>query len=220
MIGVVKPAHCDLVLTLVRLRRGGIGGRKVSALPVCTFGSRDHSAALISFGLLRFVGSEKPGTGDRAHRQTDRRAGKRHEVARTGRRLGLHRDDDRPVRMRERRVVPCIASRARCRSCQKPRQRDRKKCLGPQPHDRSPFGFSRRSGPGRTTVRTTVRGTSGRRTRRRARPQGRHPRRSAMPIRKMAFRQRGARFARIRCSVRRCIESRRAVSETLRPHNS
>ena len=31
---------------------------------------------------------------------------------------------------------------------------------------------------------------------------------------------RGERFARIRCSVRRCIFSRRAVSDTLCPHNS
>lgn len=30
----------------------------------------------------------------------------------------------------------------------------------------------------------------------------------------------GLRFARIRCSVRRCIVNRRAVSETLRLHNS
>ena len=30
----------------------------------------------------------------------------------------------------------------------------------------------------------------------------------------------GARLARMRCKVRRCILSRRAVSETLRPHNS
>ena len=30
----------------------------------------------------------------------------------------------------------------------------------------------------------------------------------------------GARFARIRCSVRRCMLRRRAVSETLRPHSS
>ncbi|TPM25679.1 hypothetical protein FJ958_21425 [Mesorhizobium sp. B2-3-5] len=32
--------------------------------------------------------------------------------------------------------------------------------------------------------------------------------------------QRGARLARIRCSVRRCMLSRRAVSETLRSHIS
>ena len=32
--------------------------------------------------------------------------------------------------------------------------------------------------------------------------------------------QRGARLARMRCSVRRCMLSRRAVSETLRPHSS
>jgi hypothetical protein len=30
----------------------------------------------------------------------------------------------------------------------------------------------------------------------------------------------GARFERIRCKVRRCMFKRRAVSETLRPHNS
>jgi hypothetical protein len=30
----------------------------------------------------------------------------------------------------------------------------------------------------------------------------------------------GARFARIRCSVRRCMLRRRAVSDTLRPHSS
>ena len=32
--------------------------------------------------------------------------------------------------------------------------------------------------------------------------------------------QRGARLARMRCRVRRCMFSRRAVSETLRPHSS
>ena len=32
--------------------------------------------------------------------------------------------------------------------------------------------------------------------------------------------QRGARLARMRCNVRRCMLRRRAVSETLRPHNS
>ena len=32
--------------------------------------------------------------------------------------------------------------------------------------------------------------------------------------------QRGARLARMRWSVRRCMLRRRAVSETLRPHNS
>lgn len=32
--------------------------------------------------------------------------------------------------------------------------------------------------------------------------------------------QRGARLARMRCKVRRCMLSRRAVSDTLRPHNS
>ena len=35
-----------------------------------------------------------------------------------------------------------------------------------------------------------------------------------------AERQRGARLARMRCSVLRCMLSRRAVSETLRPHSS
>ena len=35
-----------------------------------------------------------------------------------------------------------------------------------------------------------------------------------------AFGYRGARFARMRCKVRRCILRRRAVSETLRPHSS
>ena len=39
-------------------------------------------------------------------------------------------------------------------------------------------------------------------------------------VRGLRGRYRGARFARIRCRVRRCMLSWRAVSETLRPHNS
>ena len=41
-----------------------------------------------------------------------------------------------------------------------------------------------------------------------------------MPGRSDRARQRGARLARMRCKVRRCMLSRRAVSDTLRPHNS
>jgi hypothetical protein len=40
------------------------------------------------------------------------------------------------------------------------------------------------------------------------------------PIRRRMSSHRGARLAKIRCRVRRCMFSRRAVSETLRPHNS
>ena len=46
-------------------------------------------------------------------------------------------------------------------------------------------------------------------------------RRATLPLQgRVKERHFGARFAKIRCKVRRCMLRRRAVSDTLRPHSS